>query len=98
MVTFSRLFNKSQLKGLPHHGIGRVCKVGKEQLVGLLVALRLFAEDSIQEQYQKNLVFLNSIIDKLDPKFKLLVEIVRAPDSEDPFCILGQILMKLIQQ
>ena len=78
------LFNKSQLKGLPHHGIGRVCKVGKEQLVGLLVALRLFAEDSIQDQYQKNLVFLNSIIDKLDPKFKLLVEIVRAPDSEEP--------------
>jgi D-glucosaminate-6-phosphate ammonia-lyase len=28
-----------QLPGLPHHGIGRSCKVGKEQIIGLLVAL-----------------------------------------------------------
>jgi D-glucosaminate-6-phosphate ammonia-lyase len=31
-----------RLKGLPPHGIGRACKVGKEQIVGLLVALELF--------------------------------------------------------
>jgi L-seryl-tRNA(Ser) seleniumtransferase len=30
------------LPGLPRHGIGRACKVGKEQIVGLLAALRLF--------------------------------------------------------
>jgi L-seryl-tRNA(Ser) seleniumtransferase len=33
------------LRGLPHHGIGRSCKVGKEEVVGLLTALRLFAEE-----------------------------------------------------
>ncbi len=27
---------------LPHHGVGRSCKVGKEEIVGLLVALRRF--------------------------------------------------------
>lgn len=32
------------LRGLPHHGIGRSCKVGKEEVVGLLVALRRFVE------------------------------------------------------
>jgi L-seryl-tRNA(Ser) seleniumtransferase len=32
------------LRGLPHHGIGRSCKVGKEEVVGLLVALRRFTE------------------------------------------------------
>lgn len=32
-----------QLRGLPHHGIGRSCKVGKEEIVGLLVALERFA-------------------------------------------------------
>lgn len=32
------------LRGLPHHGIGRSCKVGKEEVVGLLVALRRFAD------------------------------------------------------
>jgi L-seryl-tRNA(Ser) seleniumtransferase len=32
----------AQLRGLPHHGIGRSCKVGKEEIVGLIVALRRF--------------------------------------------------------
>ena len=35
----------SQLRGLPSHGIGRACKVGKEEIVGLLTALRLFVAD-----------------------------------------------------
>lgn len=38
------LLDKSRLVGLPHHGIGRVCKVGKEQVVGLLTALTRFVE------------------------------------------------------
>ncbi len=34
------------MRGLPHHGIGRSCKAGKEEIVGLMVALRRFvAED-----------------------------------------------------
>ncbi|HYF07219.1 MAG TPA: hypothetical protein VD970_06325 [Acetobacteraceae bacterium] len=36
----------AQMRGLPHHGIGRSCKVGKEEIVGLITALRRFvAED-----------------------------------------------------
>ncbi|MDX1540016.1 MAG: hypothetical protein R3349_01305, partial [Geminicoccaceae bacterium] len=35
----------SQLAGLPQHGIGRPCKVGKEEVVGLLVALERFLAD-----------------------------------------------------
>jgi D-glucosaminate-6-phosphate ammonia-lyase len=31
-----------QLPGLPRHGVGRSCKVGKEEVVGLLVALERF--------------------------------------------------------
>ena len=34
-----------QMQGLPHHGIGRSCKVGKEEVVGLLVALERFVAD-----------------------------------------------------
>ncbi|HEV7264314.1 MAG TPA: hypothetical protein VGN83_05275 [Falsiroseomonas sp.] len=30
---------------LPHHGIGRSCKAGKEEIVGLLVALRRFTAE-----------------------------------------------------
>jgi D-glucosaminate-6-phosphate ammonia-lyase len=33
----------ARLHGLPPHGIGRSCKVGKEQIIGLLTALELFA-------------------------------------------------------
>jgi len=38
--------SKQSLPGLPQHGIGRPCKVGKEEIVGLLTALRLFAGDT----------------------------------------------------
>jgi L-seryl-tRNA(Ser) seleniumtransferase len=39
-----------RLPGPPHHGIGRACKVGKEQAVGLLVALEQYlAHDEAAE-------------------------------------------------
>ncbi|MFT3989499.1 hypothetical protein [Aestuariivirga sp.] len=39
------LIDKTGLKGVPQHGIGRSCKAGKEEIVGLLTALRLFVEE-----------------------------------------------------
>ncbi|MDA0746499.1 MAG: aminotransferase class V-fold PLP-dependent enzyme [bacterium] len=39
------LIDKGQLPGAPQHGIGRPCKVGKEEIVGLITALRLFVEE-----------------------------------------------------
>ncbi len=36
------LIDKARLKGAPQHGIGRSCKAGKEEIVGLLTALELF--------------------------------------------------------
>ncbi len=42
------LIDKSILPGLPHHGIGRPCKVGKEQIIGLLTALRRFAGEQLE--------------------------------------------------
>ena len=38
------LIDKRHLPGAPHHGIGRPCKVGKEEIVGLLTALDLFVQ------------------------------------------------------
>ena len=35
------LIDRSALKGVPHHGLGRGFKAGKEEIVGLLVALRI---------------------------------------------------------
>ncbi len=39
----SSLIDKDEIKCVPRHGIGRSCKVGKEQIVGLLLALQAFA-------------------------------------------------------
>jgi L-seryl-tRNA(Ser) seleniumtransferase len=37
------LVDRDALKGVPHHGLGRGFKAGKEEIVGLLVALERFA-------------------------------------------------------
>ena len=44
------LFDKSRLPGLPQHGIGRPAKVGKEAIVGLLVALECFTAETDAER------------------------------------------------
>ena len=40
----AHLIDKTRLHGVPRHGIGRSCKVGKEQIVGLMVALTRFVQ------------------------------------------------------
>jgi L-seryl-tRNA(Ser) seleniumtransferase len=40
------LIDKQRLSGMPQHGVGRPCKVGKETIIGLLVALQKFAAES----------------------------------------------------
>jgi L-seryl-tRNA(Ser) seleniumtransferase len=40
----AQLVDKRELCGVPRHGIGRSCKVGKEQIVGLMVALTRFSQ------------------------------------------------------
>ena len=37
------LIDLKQMKGIPHHGLGRGFKAGKEEIVGLLVALERYA-------------------------------------------------------
>lgn len=44
------LIDKSRLRGMPRHGIGRALKVSKEQIVALLTALRLFASGAYDRQ------------------------------------------------
>jgi len=43
-VTPPEFGHLAQMRGLPHHGIGRSCKVGKEEIAGLLVALQRFSD------------------------------------------------------
>ncbi|HVY52087.1 putative transferase [Hypericibacter adhaerens] len=44
------LIDKQRLQGVPRHGVGRSCKTGKEQIVGLLTALQVFARESDRDR------------------------------------------------
>ncbi len=59
------LIDKARLKGLPQHGIGRACKVGKEEIVGLLTALRLFLEEDAQLPRARWLRLMQELADGL---------------------------------
>lgn len=47
------LFDKSQIVGLPASGIGRPAKCGKEEIVGLLTALRIFLEQDHDQVHER---------------------------------------------
>ena len=47
------LVPRDGLPGLPQHGIGRPCKVGKEEVVALLVALQLFVEADFEREERR---------------------------------------------
>ena len=49
----ANLFDKSKLVGFPASGIGRAAKCGKEEIVGLLTALRLFLEQDHEDVRQR---------------------------------------------
>jgi len=46
----ANLIDKSRLRGIPRHGIGRGFKAGKEEIVGLITALKLFAKTDHKEE------------------------------------------------
>ena len=47
------LIDKQRLSGAPQHGIGRPCKVGKETIIGLLVALQRFVAESDESRTRR---------------------------------------------
>ena len=55
------LIDKSKLPGAPHHGIGRPCKVGKEEIVGLLTALQLFVAEDPQARRDRWLALMEAL-------------------------------------
>jgi D-glucosaminate-6-phosphate ammonia-lyase len=59
------LIDKSRLKGTPQHGIGRTCKVGKEEIAGLLTALRLFIAEGDAARHARWLKSIHRIASRL---------------------------------
>ena len=62
----SHFIDAAHLAGLPPHGIGRPCKVGKEQIVGLIVALELFVAEADETRHARWLATVTAIADQLD--------------------------------
>jgi D-glucosaminate-6-phosphate ammonia-lyase len=61
------LIDKQALRGVPRHGIGRGCKVGKEQIVGLLTALTRFARDGDAARNQRFAGIVAALVAALGP-------------------------------
>ena len=66
-----QLIDKQTLVGTPHHGIGRTAKVGRETVVGLLVALKLFVDEDPTKRWQRHLGHMKQLAAGLEP-LKLL--------------------------
>jgi D-glucosaminate-6-phosphate ammonia-lyase len=59
------LIDKRKIKGTPQHGIGRSCKAGKEEIVGLLTALRLFIAEGDATRHKKWMSILGAVAAEL---------------------------------
>jgi L-seryl-tRNA(Ser) seleniumtransferase len=61
----ANLLDRQELAGIPRHGIGRSCKVGKEQIVGLLTALVRFGQQSDAARNQRHHALVKSLAEAL---------------------------------
>lgn len=61
----AELIDRSQLPGLPRHGIGRALKVSKEEIIALLTALELFASGAYDSDVPRLRTYLETIASEL---------------------------------
>jgi L-seryl-tRNA(Ser) seleniumtransferase len=60
-----QLIDKRDFPGVPRHGIGRACKVGKEQIAGLIAALIRFAGDDDAARNRRFAAIADALVDAL---------------------------------
>jgi D-glucosaminate-6-phosphate ammonia-lyase len=58
----ANLIDKRVLPGVPRHGVARSCKVGKEQIIGLLTALMRFSQDTDAARNRRFAVIVDALI------------------------------------
>ena len=79
----SNLIDKSKINAIPRHGIGRGFKVAKEEIAGLLVALRLFIEKDINAEMANCKKYLTIIDDKIKSLPNIETSINTPSNSEE---------------
>lgn len=83
-----RLVDRANLRGVPHHGIGRGFKAGKEEIVGLLTALDRFvkaddaADNAILEARLKKIAAALPVLSGLDVRLVSAQQTGRVPVLE----------------
>jgi L-seryl-tRNA(Ser) seleniumtransferase len=60
-----QLIDKQDLRGVPRHGVGRPCKVGKEQIIGLLTALIRFTQDDDRARNKRLAIIADALVHAL---------------------------------
>jgi D-glucosaminate-6-phosphate ammonia-lyase len=75
------LIDKSRLQGLPRHGLGRGFKVTKEEIVGVLVALRSVSAGEDEARLQACHGFLSQIAESLSDMQGVSGSITEVPSS-----------------
>lgn len=88
------LIDKRKLKGMPQHGIGRSCKVGKEEIVGVLTALQLFVKESDRSRHARWLARLLPIAEGLRKQPHCRLDIEGEHDSS----VVPQLVVALTKQ
>jgi D-glucosaminate-6-phosphate ammonia-lyase len=88
------LIDKSKLKGTPQTGIGRSCKVGKEEVVGLLTALRLFTVEGDAVRHARWMERLKPLEEALRTIKNCHLEIENATDNT----VIPQLVIALTKQ
>jgi len=76
-----QLFDKSELGCVPRNGIGRSCKAGKEQIVGLLLALSRFAVTDDARRLEPWTMLAEELLTELVDLPELHARVVPDPDG-----------------
>lgn len=77
------LIDKGRLRGVPQHGIGRPCKAGKEDIIGLLTALELFVAEGDAARHRRWLAAIKTLADALDKLPGTSLTLTGADNTDD---------------
>jgi L-seryl-tRNA(Ser) seleniumtransferase len=75
------LVSDERIRGVPHQGFGRSMKVGREEIVGLITALRRFASGSDEEDLKRGHAILEVVGEFLDGVDGITVRTVEAKNK-----------------
>ena len=78
------LVDKRTVVGLPASGVGRAAKCGKEEIVGLLTALRMFLEENSAERHARWLAVCEEIAGALEGRSGTTVKVVARTSKGAP--------------